>query len=263
MLVVLARRRFLLSQLHPLLSGAAKLEASRLVATWSPADLTLPSRRTMLRLEPLSLNLSHGALLDGLAQFLGQKAMLKSAELAARTTAVQLVVDDEAGTSETRRFDALVGPAKAVAAAASSSGSAAGSGALHVACWGTVDRSSEQLNMTLGVPADSLALLGVHGLPDGFVLQLKVTGTPDAPGVDWRDASDKLLALAALKVAEALPPARAAEDSGRSVRERIGRHWLQSARTYAVGMGRSLLEQQQQVPPPPEDAPSWARPNWQ
>ena len=45
---------------------------------------------------------------------------------------------------------------------------------LHVAVWGGMDASHDQLSMKLGLPADSLKLLGIQGLPSSYVLPLEV-----------------------------------------------------------------------------------------
>ena len=51
--------------------------------------------------------------------------------------------------------------------------------------WGQIDTVSSVLDMTLGIPADTLAATGIKTLPNDYVLHVPVTGTPQAPVVNW------------------------------------------------------------------------------
>ena len=51
--------------------------------------------------------------------------------------------------------------------------------------WGKVDLVSNALDMTLGVPTTALAAAGVQDLPADYVLPVPVTGTSQAPVVEW------------------------------------------------------------------------------
>ncbi len=51
--------------------------------------------------------------------------------------------------------------------------------------WGQVDTVNDELDMTLGIPADTLAATGIKELPSDYVLPVPVKGTPQAPNVNW------------------------------------------------------------------------------
>ena len=51
--------------------------------------------------------------------------------------------------------------------------------------WGQVDTASNVMDMTLGIPADSLAATGIKSLPSDYVLPVPVKGTPQSPVVNW------------------------------------------------------------------------------
>lgn len=55
----------------------------------------------------------------------------------------------------------------------------------HVIMWGQVDSVNNLLDMTLGIPADTLAATGITTLPNDYVLPVPVKGTPQAPIVNW------------------------------------------------------------------------------
>ncbi len=56
---------------------------------------------------------------------------------------------------------------------------------VHVIMWGQVDTVNNVLDMTLGIPADTLAAIGIKTLPSDYVLPVPVKGTPQAPVVNW------------------------------------------------------------------------------
>ena len=56
---------------------------------------------------------------------------------------------------------------------------------VHVIMWGQVDTANNVLDMTLGIPADTLAATGIKSLPRDYVLPVPVTGTPQSPNVNW------------------------------------------------------------------------------
>ncbi len=57
---------------------------------------------------------------------------------------------------------------------------------MHCAFWGRVDTAhGNAIDMTLGIPGDTLTTYGVKGLPDGFMLDIKVSGTCHDPQPDW------------------------------------------------------------------------------
>lgn len=51
--------------------------------------------------------------------------------------------------------------------------------------WGQVDTTNNVLDMTLGLPADTLAAVGITTLPSDYVLPVPMKGTPQAPEVNW------------------------------------------------------------------------------
>jgi hypothetical protein len=55
---------------------------------------------------------------------------------------------------------------------------------LHVAIWGNVE-ADKKLDLTLAIPADTLAHLGLKRVPPKAVLPLRVSGTISNPSVDW------------------------------------------------------------------------------
>ena len=56
---------------------------------------------------------------------------------------------------------------------------------VHVIMWGQIDTVSNVLDMTLGIPADTLAATGIKTLPSDYVLPVPVKGSPQAPLVNW------------------------------------------------------------------------------
>ena len=70
----------------------------------------------------------------------------------------------------------------------SSTGS--GRNSLHVALWGTVDTNSNTLEMSVGLPAETLAKAGLKGLPPGYMLPVAVSGPLHRPQVEWNAAGE-------------------------------------------------------------------------
>ena len=56
---------------------------------------------------------------------------------------------------------------------------------VHVIMWGQVDTANNVMDMTLGIPADTLAATGIKTLPNDYVLPVPVKGTPQSPIVNW------------------------------------------------------------------------------
>jgi hypothetical protein len=63
-----------------------------------------------------------------------------------------------------------------------------GRNSLHLALWGTVDTNSNQIAMTVGLPATTLAKAGLRGLPPGYLLPVAVSGPLHRPQVEWNAA---------------------------------------------------------------------------
>jgi hypothetical protein len=59
---------------------------------------------------------------------------------------------------------------------------------MHLALWGTVDTNTNSINMTVGLPAATLAKAGVKGLPPGYLLPVAVLGPLHRPQVAWNAA---------------------------------------------------------------------------
>ena len=56
---------------------------------------------------------------------------------------------------------------------------------VHVMMWGQIDLVSNNVDMTLGIPAEALTAAGVRDLPADYVLPVPVKGTTQAPVVNW------------------------------------------------------------------------------
>lgn len=57
---------------------------------------------------------------------------------------------------------------------------------VHFAVWGRVDTAHDNATeMTLGLPADTLAVYGIKNLPKDYMLDIRVSGTTTNPKVDW------------------------------------------------------------------------------
>lgn len=56
---------------------------------------------------------------------------------------------------------------------------------VHLCTWGNVDAMSSAVDLSLGVPANTLALIGLKGLPDEEMLLIPVKGSITNPRVDW------------------------------------------------------------------------------
>ena len=56
---------------------------------------------------------------------------------------------------------------------------------VHLCTWGRVDPVSSSLDIALGVPADTLKLVGLKHVDRGAMLVIPVRGTSSSPRVDW------------------------------------------------------------------------------
>jgi hypothetical protein len=123
---------------------------------------------------------------------------------------------------------------------------------VHLVLWGS--HSEEALDICLGIPAATLQqLLGIQGLPDEYVLPLRVGGTVDRPVVDWKEASKKLTILSALQAyrrnlheqggAQQQAPAGAA--AGRE-EAAAGGSWWQRAMGFIGSSAMQFLEEAEQ-----------------
>ena len=82
---------------------------------------------------------------------------------------------------------------------------------LHLITWGTANLSpSGAVDMILAIPADSLAYLGLTGLPENFGVPIHVGGKVAAPTVNLIKASKDVALLVIEQKAKAVGP-RSAE----------------------------------------------------
>lgn len=74
---------------------------------------------------------------------------------------------------------------------------------LHFCAWGQIDLVQDQLRLTFGIPADTLARsLGIRNLSSSYVLQIPVSGTLHSPVFDTGAATAKIAGLIAMGTAE-------------------------------------------------------------
>jgi hypothetical protein len=75
---------------------------------------------------------------------------------------------------------------------------------VRVSVWGSVDTVSDAMRIRIGLPAESLRLAGVRGLPPDYILPLDLHGTIRAPSLDWAAAVRKVAVLSAMQLARPL-----------------------------------------------------------
>lgn len=69
---------------------------------------------------------------------------------------------------------------------------------IHICTWGNIDLLKDRLDMTLGLPADTLKkAFGIKNLPDNYVMKVGVQGTTGSPIIDKTAAAAKIAALIA------------------------------------------------------------------
>lgn len=73
---------------------------------------------------------------------------------------------------------------------------------LHVALWGQCDTISNTLQMKLGLPDDTLRLLGLKYLPEGYMVTFDISGELQAPKFEWGAAVRKFAVLSALQLSK-------------------------------------------------------------
>lgn len=180
--------RLLLRRLNPLLGDAVALRGGARVAAWAaPADGLWPSAAAELRVEPLHLRVGRGA---GLARAL-ETLRIVNGRVAAAADAAELAVDTTPLRAELRADGTIV--ARRLDLSVRIPGLSA---PLRLVTWGTASAAaSGPVAMTLAVPADSLALLGISGLPPDFGVPLTVRGTVAAPRVEAGAAGREIALL--------------------------------------------------------------------
>ena len=71
---------------------------------------------------------------------------------------------------------------------------------IKVASWGRVDLVRDQVEMVLGLPAETLGkIFGIYGLAPDYILQIPVDGPTAAPKVNWAAAGREIAVLTARK----------------------------------------------------------------
>jgi hypothetical protein len=69
---------------------------------------------------------------------------------------------------------------------------------IHICTWGTIDYLNDQLDMFVGLPADTLQQsFGIQKLPDAYVMKIALTGTMKKPKLATHAAAAKIAALLA------------------------------------------------------------------
>ncbi|DBA71326.1 hypothetical protein WJX79_000596 [Trebouxia sp. C0005] len=177
-----ALAKFALREMHPLLGSAVGLHGdSSLHMTLEPLQSHLPADCYTVRIQPMKLVIGSNAFLSSIMGLLKLNKM-QSTNVEAWTSTVEADIFQN-GQIISKRMDALLG---------SSLGSCKG---VHIIMWGQVDTVDDVLDMTLGIPADTLAATGIKELPSDYVLPVPVKGTPQAPNVNWGKAVAQLTEL--------------------------------------------------------------------
>ena len=160
----------------------------------NPINLRIETSGTSVPINPFSFEkleiklatLDLGQLVcTGLHPLISLFALLNRAPIASSTaviwfTPIEFAADN--GVCHMGRVDALIG------------------NAVHLCAWGNVQLPKGNLNMKLGVPADTLdQTLGIQSLSRNYVLQIPVRGTIDNPQVETGPATAKIAALVAGK----------------------------------------------------------------
>ena len=177
---------------HPELS---KITDGHVVNAKFPISLQIDPDKTAIPINPFSLNqliIGHATLdlgrlvlqnVSPLVSFLSllQRGSIGSSAIPIWFTPVAFSLYQ--GKAEIGRIDALI------------------ESAIHLCAWGKIDLPN-QLNMILGIPADTLEnALGIKGLPRNYVLQIPVRGTIQNPKYDSGAATAKITAWLATQQA--------------------------------------------------------------
>ena len=56
---------------------------------------------------------------------------------------------------------------------------------VRLVMWGVYDAAGNSMDMVLGLPSETLAQLGIKGLPQDTVLPVKVQGDAEHLRIDW------------------------------------------------------------------------------
>lgn len=201
-----------LGEVNPLLRQVVELkEGGQVYISFMPDDQVLPSDSLSISVGALHVRLLRTPLLGRVLDLLGANEG-QGGEVEAWVTPMILKYDIKRDQMESQRVDMLIG---------------SGRRGLHLCLWGLVDLASQQVAMTLGLPAASLQKVGVKGLPQEYVLPLQLKGPVEDPKFDWAAATKRLGALSSLQLA------------------RLGQHWHAGGGTPSlvdkIPGGRALI----------------------
>ncbi|KAK9862472.1 hypothetical protein WJX84_011774 [Apatococcus fuscideae] len=186
-----------LAKITPMLQYVAKIKDARdIVCELTPLDMQWPCETIALRFEPMRLFLHCRKLLKSLLHVVSrdQVELIKAGVLEAWTSGVEAQWWRE-GFIESHRIDIVVGM------------DLQNKRRMHCAMWGRVSTAHDNaMDMTLGLPADTLAVYGIKDLPKEFMLDIKVSGTAQNPHVDWPRAVGQLGKLYAHRMLDQAHP---------------------------------------------------------
>ena len=117
---------------------------------------------------------------------------------------------------------------------------------LHVALWGSVNTLHNTLEMYLGLPAATLAFVGIRGLPSDYMLPLRISGTCTAPSLEWRAAVRKLAVLSARTQLLLSPDTTRSATSASSATGDVSGDGVRAASESQDGESQGDVQQQQQ-----------------
>ncbi|KAI8474317.1 MAG: hypothetical protein J3K34DRAFT_138376 [Monoraphidium minutum] len=187
-----------LAEFNPLLGNVLSVrDGGRATLSFAPAGGALPCRAGALRLEPIRLAVGEGQLTSQVLRLLNLGGLLggpggglggllfggggAKRQLEAWTGPMEVDIGAD-GRCSTRRVDMLLGDR------------------VRVSVWGSVDTVTEAMRMRIGLPASTLALAGVRGLPPDYVLPLELHGGVRSPHLDWTSAVRKVAVLSAMQL---------------------------------------------------------------
>lgn len=183
-------------KLTPELSEAVLSDVNPLFLTGlsanNPIYLHLSASDASIPLNPFSLEklrlagsldmgrvqIRNGPTLASLVSLLKAGSLKDSGQMSAWFTSLDFHIQN--GVVYTGRLDALL------------------AGSIHICTWGSIDLLRDRLNMTLGIPADTLrSAFGIENLPQNYVVQVPIRGSTSHPEIEKGAATGKIAALAA------------------------------------------------------------------
>jgi hypothetical protein len=199
-----------------------------------PISLTIDNKECSVPVRPFSLN---GVFAKSIVLDLGKVRVKKTGTIdllssilrvhstspdTARLWFTPIYAEFRNGTLAIKRFDALL------------------ENNVHMACWGQVGISSDQVDMIVAIPRVVLErTLGIRNLPEGYMLQLPITGTLATATLDKTRASAKI--------------------AGISIQSRAGRSDLGNLLGGILEVVGSSSEGDGPIPPPTTHPLPWER----